>query len=80
MPKLRVLSAKDLVRFFERLGFVIDRQKGSHVTMKRIVNHAEQPLLIPNHREIPKGTIKAIYNQANVFVAKQDLDEFFYTK
>lgn len=33
MPKLPVLKPKQVIKKFEKLGFIIDRQAGSHVIM-----------------------------------------------
>jgi predicted RNA binding protein YcfA (HicA-like mRNA interferase family) len=35
MPKLPGLSGADIVRALEKLGFVVARQSGSHIVMKR---------------------------------------------
>jgi len=34
MPKLPVISGKELIKAFGKIGFVFIRQKGSHVIMK----------------------------------------------
>ena len=35
MPKLPRISGAEAVRALERLGFVIARQRGSHIVMRR---------------------------------------------
>ncbi len=62
MPKLKVLSGKDLIKIFEFFGFLVAGQKGSHIKLLRIFENNRQTLAIPNHKEIDKGTLKAIYN------------------
>lgn len=65
MPNLKILSGDDVIKIFENLGFVIDGQKGSHVKLKRMLNKdVKQTLTVPRHKELDKGTIRAIYNQA----------------
>jgi predicted RNA binding protein YcfA (HicA-like mRNA interferase family) len=62
MPKLKVLSGADLIRIFEGFGFQVAVQRGSHVKLSRLLNNdTRQTLTIPNHSEIDKGTLKAIY-------------------
>jgi predicted RNA binding protein YcfA (HicA-like mRNA interferase family) len=79
MPKLKTLSGEDIVKIFERFGFFIDRQKGSHVKLKRVIeNNSAQTLTIPNHKELDKGTIKAIYNQSLKYIPETDLRKYFY--
>lgn len=76
--KFKKLSGSDVVRIFERLGFYVVSQKGSHIKVRRILPNGErQTLGFPNHKTIAPGTLKAIYNQAYYFVNKDDLDRFF---
>ena len=35
MPKLPVLSGRDLIDILKSLGFVVARQKGSHVSLQK---------------------------------------------
>jgi predicted RNA binding protein YcfA (HicA-like mRNA interferase family) len=79
MPKLKVLSGEDLVKFLEEQGFELSYGKGSHAKMTRISDGEYQALVIPLHKEIAKGTLKAIYNQVIRFVPKDKLHQFFYT-
>lgn len=80
MPKLRVLSGEDIVKIFEEMGFHIAGQKGSHIKLKRkIEDERYQTLTIPNHSELDKGTIKAIYNQSLKYTPESDLRKYFYT-
>lgn len=79
MPRLKVLSGKDIIKIFESLGFLIDGQKGSHVKLaRRLSDGVKQTLTVPNHVELDKGTLKAIYNQALKYVSEEKLKEYFY--
>ena len=62
MPKFPGLSGADIVRALEKLGFVIARQSGSHILMKR----DNQGCVIPNHKEVKIGTVNCILRQAGV--------------
>lgn len=62
MPKLPDVSGKEVRRTLERLGFVFKRQSGSHVIMRR----ANRGCVVPMHREISRGTLKGILEQAGV--------------
>src|SRR3989338_7122259 len=54
-------------------------QKGSHIKLKRInVSGIKQVLAIPNHKEIDRGTLKAIINQASQYIPEAELRKFFY--
>ncbi len=77
MPKLRVISGKKLVSAFEKLGFTVVSQKGSHIRMHRF-SKTIQTLVIPNHKTIAKGTLKEIYTQALEYIAEPELKKIFY--
>ncbi len=81
MPKLKVLSEGDVVKIFNDFDFAIDNQKGSHVKLKRkIEDNFEQALTIPLHKELDKGTLKAIYNQALRYIPEGGLRVCFYSE
>lgn len=46
-PRLPVVEAKDLARVVRRLGFELDRQKGSHAVFRRDSDSAR--VVIPMH-------------------------------
>lgn len=55
MPKLPVVSGKELVKAFRKIGFVLISQKGSHIKLK----HPDgRTVIIPDHKSIKKGTLK----------------------
>jgi predicted RNA binding protein YcfA (HicA-like mRNA interferase family) len=79
MPKLRNLSGEEVIKIFSFFGFQIAARKGSHVKLSRISsNSLKQTLTIPDHSELDKGTIKAIYRQALRYVSEQELRGRFY--
>lgn len=78
MPKLRVLSSTEIIKALETFGFEVAGQKGSHVKLARHTVLQKQVLTIPNNKNLPKGTLKAIYNQASKFVPQEQLHTFFY--
>jgi predicted RNA binding protein YcfA (HicA-like mRNA interferase family) len=53
MPKLKRLSGDDVIGIFRQHGFIIARQRGSHVTLQRQQPTGErQGLTVPKHREL----------------------------
>jgi predicted RNA binding protein YcfA (HicA-like mRNA interferase family) len=64
MPKLPDVSGKEAQRALVRLGFVFKRQSGSHVILRR----GGRGCVVPMHREISRGTLKGILEQAGVSV------------
>jgi len=80
MPKLKRLSGSEAISIFQRFGFVVSKQSGSHVKLRRIISAGEkQTLTVPNHRQLDTGTCHAIYRQASRYVAADDLRPFFYS-
>ena len=81
MPKLRTLSGQDLVKIFLSFGFVVAAQKGSHIKLARTISdNSRQSLTIPNHQELDKGTLKAIYRQALRHISESELKSHFYSE
>jgi|WetSurMetagenome_2_1015567.scaffolds.fasta_scaffold464131_2 predicted RNA binding protein YcfA (HicA-like mRNA interferase family) len=64
-PKLPVVSGAQLIKAFGKLGYYIRSQQGSHIHLRHPIN---PPLTIPNHREIARGTLRAIIRQAGLSV------------
>ena len=67
-PKLPVVSGAQLIKAFGKIGYYIRSQQGSHVHLRHPIH---PPLTIPNHREIARGTLRAIIRQAGL-----SLDDF----
>jgi predicted RNA binding protein YcfA (HicA-like mRNA interferase family) len=66
MPKLPRTSGRKAIRALERLGFVQVRQRGSHITLKRVTDEGVTGCTVPAHDEIAKGTLQSILKQAQV--------------
>jgi predicted RNA binding protein YcfA (HicA-like mRNA interferase family) len=48
----------------QRFGFVVARQRGSHIVLRR----GTSGCVVPNHKEIRPGTLSGILKQAGVSV------------
>jgi predicted RNA binding protein YcfA (HicA-like mRNA interferase family) len=63
MSRLPVCSGQDAVRAFQKLGYQLDHQTGSHL----ILRHPQmRRLTVPNHRELAKGTLRALIREAGL--------------
>jgi len=69
MPRLPVLAGAQVVRAFERAGWRLDRQRGSHAILVKPGQIAS--LSVPQHREVAPGTLRAL-----VRASRMSLDEF----
>lgn len=67
MPKLPVdLSGQDLRKALERSGFVVTRQRGSHMIMRR--DHPRARVVVPDHKAIRAGTLSQILKAAGLTI------------
>jgi predicted RNA binding protein YcfA (HicA-like mRNA interferase family) len=66
MAKLPIVSGTEAVKAFGRLGFYVDRQRGSHVVLKKSTPQGERGCVIPMHREIAVGTLRSALKMAGV--------------
>jgi predicted RNA binding protein YcfA (HicA-like mRNA interferase family) len=79
MPRLRVLSGPEVVRILSIFGFKVASPRGSHIKLRRIeTGGGQQTLTIPNHKELDRGTLGAIYRQASRYVSESELRPHFY--
>lgn len=69
MSKLPQISGRECVKALGRAGFYIVRQRGSHVILRCDIPFTE--VIVPNHRVLDKGTLRAIIRQAGL-----DVEEF----
>ncbi len=64
-----MVSGQDCVKALEKIGFYFKRQEGSHIVLRR--DDPFSQVIVPNHRELDRGTLRAIIRQAGM-----SLDEF----
>ncbi len=69
MARLPSVSGQQAVAEFQRIGFEIRRQRGSHMILVR--TGTPVTLSLAEHRELKRGTLRALIRHANLTV-----DEF----
>jgi predicted RNA binding protein YcfA (HicA-like mRNA interferase family) len=68
MPPLPVISGREAVKAFQKLGFLFHHQRGSHI----VLYHPNgRHLSVPDHKEFDRGTLRSLIRGAGVTV-----DEF----
>jgi len=70
LSKLPVISGRQLCKMLKKIGYLRDHQTGSHIILRQ-ENPPHRRLTIPDHKEIAKGTLRAVVRQAGL-----TLDEF----
>jgi predicted RNA binding protein YcfA (HicA-like mRNA interferase family) len=66
MQKLPRLSGKEVVKILKKIGFLPVRQRGSHIILTKQTEQGKKAIVVPNHREIDKGTLLEIIRQAGL--------------
>jgi len=69
MNKLPIVSGRECIAALGKVEFYIKRRESSHVILRR--NDPFAQVVIPDHKELDRGTLRAIIRQAGLSV-----DEF----
>ncbi len=64
--RLLPVSGKQMVKVFRKIGFQVDRQRGSHIVMSK----EDTILVIPNHETVAKGTERELIKDAGLTVGE----------
>jgi len=78
MPKLVRLSGTRTVKILGGIGFIVLRQRGSHVRM--VMRHSERScfVTVPLHPMLDRGTLKSIIRTIAPCVPEETIKELFY--
>ncbi|MDY0004362.1 MAG: type II toxin-antitoxin system HicA family toxin [Polyangia bacterium] len=60
------MSGRATIEALTKVGFVVKRQSGSHVVLRRDDPFAQ--VVIPDHQELDRGTLRAVLRQAHLSV------------
>ncbi len=66
MPKLPVVSGKEVIKALSKIGFIHIRTKGSHAILNKQTDKGKITIPVPLHKELARGTIKSIMRQAEI--------------
>ena len=66
MTGLPRISGRVCVKALGKAGFYLKRQRGSHMIVRRDEPFAQ--VVVPDHRELDRGTLRAIVRQAGLGV------------
>jgi len=72
MTKVPSLPYDQVIRALQRGGWVVVRQKGSHVRIQKHTPRETLKLTIPAHRPIKRSTLSHILKQAKLTVEEFD--------
>lgn len=72
MPELSQISAKQLVKTLQKVGFNFVSQKGSHIKLRKF-GKTVKTVIVPNHKIIRPGTLNNVFKMAEI--SKSELKE-----
>ncbi len=64
MPIVPLLKPRQVVKTFEKLGWEVARQRGSHIILTKEGHIAT--LSVPNHPEVARGTLRSLVARAGI--------------
>ncbi|MBW2119998.1 MAG: type II toxin-antitoxin system HicA family toxin [Deltaproteobacteria bacterium] len=67
MSILPRISGREVVAALLKIGYERDRQKGSHIVLRQIA-YPHRRVVVPDHREVAKGTLRKIIKQVGLTV------------
>ncbi len=65
MPRLPILSASQIVKALCRVGYVVVRQRGSHIRLA-YPKQSRSPVTVPNYKTIDRSLLRLILQEANL--------------
>jgi predicted RNA binding protein YcfA (HicA-like mRNA interferase family) len=68
---LPVVSGREVVKALGKIGYVLDRQRGSYMILRQQIP-PHRRVTVPDHKEVAKGTLRAIIRQAGLTVEEFD--------
>ena len=64
--KLPLVSGNAVIKLLQKEGFIVVRQKGSHVSLHKKIDNKTMLVVVPLKKEIKKGTLLSIIKQAGM--------------
>ena len=63
MPQLPLLSGRDIVKVLGKIGYVVARQRGSHM---RLLGTGRKPITVPDYKTIDRSLLRKILRDAEM--------------
>jgi predicted RNA binding protein YcfA (HicA-like mRNA interferase family) len=60
------LGAKEVIKVLQKHGFEVSRQRGSHIVMRKATAKGKKIGVVPNHKELKRGTLLSISKMTGV--------------
>lgn len=66
MTRLPRISGRACVKALGKVGYYLKRRHGSHMILRR--DHPFAQVVVPDHKELDRGTLRAIIRQTGLGV------------
>jgi predicted RNA binding protein YcfA (HicA-like mRNA interferase family) len=70
MSKVPSLSYQQVIKALRRDGWIVIRQKGSHIRLQKRLPNEMLKIIVPAHRPIKRSTLSHILKQARLSVSE----------
>ncbi|MFQ6054719.1 MAG: type II toxin-antitoxin system HicA family toxin [Methanosarcinales archaeon] len=67
MTILPVVSGMQVIKALHKVGFVVLRQKGRHVRLKKVTPIGTIKITVPNEKVVKKDTLRSIIKEVNLY-------------
>jgi predicted RNA binding protein YcfA (HicA-like mRNA interferase family) len=67
VSELPGVSGREVVKALGKVGYEQDRRRGSHIVLRQKVA-PHRRVVVPDHKEVAKGTLRAIIRQVGLTV------------
>ena len=66
MTSIPILSYREIIRALQRDGWVVVRQRGSHIRLQKRLMDRTLKITVPAHRPVKRSTLSTILKQAEL--------------
>lgn len=70
MSRLPIVSYVDVIRILQKEGFVVVRQKGSHIRLQKHAGSETLKITVPAHSPLKRGTLRRILKDSRISVKR----------
>ena len=70
MSKVPSLNYQQVIKALRRDGWIVIRQKGSHIRLQKRLSNETLKIIVPAHRPIKRSTLSHILKQARPSVSE----------
>jgi predicted RNA binding protein YcfA (HicA-like mRNA interferase family) len=70
MSKVPSLNYQQVIKALRRNGWIVIRQKGSHIRLQKRLPNEMLKIIVPAHRPIKRSTLSHILKQARLSVSE----------